>query len=300
VVEEGMAWVIHRLASGVEGYDYVVEGEEPLASAAACAAWVRLNVNGAYKGVYLSAEQRDKQMLRNRGLWTSGSTWFYEQEVGGTLIEEGEGDSPTVTYLCYAPFRPKKSATCQIPSDAALETDLNDWVNMKGLLAACAADAIADNGDGLCTHGQNIFFVDFDPGQASSVPPGRTRMYFPWDLDSVFPPGTAGGIYGQLSRKGVTQTPYQSIILNHPTFRQQYNAMLMNLTAGPLSAGNLTAFLDSLEAGALPAALAADPYPTVTGNIGDYFDRFRTWIEARIENVRNQVLANDRPAPRLP
>jgi hypothetical protein len=299
VVEEGMAWVIHRLASRVDGYDYVIDDDTPLASAAACAAWVRLNVNGVYRGVYLSAEQRDKQMLRNRELWTSGSTWFYEQEVGGTLIEEGDGDSPTVTHLCYAPFRPKRSATCPTPSDPALKTDLNDWVNMKGLLAACAADAIADNGDGLCTHGQNIFFVDFDPGQVSDPSgTGRARMYFPWDLDSVFPPRTDGGIYGQISRKGVTQTPYQSIILNHQGFRQQYNAMLTNLTNGPLSAVNLNAFLDSLEGGALPTALAADPYPTVTGDIGDYFDRFRAWITQRIANVQSQVTANNTPAPR--
>jgi hypothetical protein len=290
-----MAWAIHRLASGPEGYGYVVNGESPLASAAACAAWIRLNVNGVYKGVYLSAEQRDKQMLRNRGLWESGSTWFYEQEVGGTLIEEGEGDSPTVAHLCYAPFRPKKSATCATPPDTDLATDLNDWVNMNGLLAQCAADAIADNGDGLCTHGQNVFFVDFDPGQVSGG--GRARMYFPWDLDSVFPPRTNGGIYGQISRRGVAQTPYQSIILNHPAFRVQYNTTLTDLTNGPLSATNLKAFLDQLEAGDLPAALAADPYPTVTGNLGDYFDRFRTWIDARIANVQNQVNVNE-PAPR--
>lgn len=298
VVEEGMAWMIHRFASGPEGYGYVIAGETPLASAATCAAWVRLNINGAYRGVYLSAEQRDKQMLRNRGLWTGGSTWFYEQEVGGTLIEEGDGESPTVTHLCYAPFRPKKSATCPTPSDPDLATDLNDWVNMQGLLAACAADAIADNGDGLCTHGQNIFFVDFNPGQVSGS--GRPRMYFPWDLDSVFPPGTNGGIYGQINRRGVLQTPYQSIILNHPAFRIQYNTILTNLTNGPLSATNLKTFLDQLEGGALPAALAADPYPTITGNIGDYFDKLRTWIEQRIANVQGQVAADGPPAPRLP
>src|SRR5687767_12999894 len=51
VVREGLAWVAHGLASGPEGYDYLVAGTLPLASSSACAAWVRLNINGAYRGV---------------------------------------------------------------------------------------------------------------------------------------------------------------------------------------------------------------------------------------------------------
>ena len=304
VVREGLAWIVHRFASGAAGYGYSTSDTPPAASAAACAAWVRLVVNGTYVGVYVNAEQRDKQFLKNRGLWASGSTWFYEQEVGGTQTEEGDGDSPTLTHLCYSPFKLKRP--CKTPPDddpdgegplLDLVTDLNDWVNMNALLAMCAADAVIDNGDGLCTHGQNVFFADFALAQASLG--GRTRMYFPWDLDSVFPSVTNGSIYGRAAKRGtVTQTAYQSVILNNPVFRHQYNTMLSDLTDNSLSALNLTQFLDQLELTDLPAALAADPYPTVVGNVADHFDRLRTWIAQRINNIETQIAANGPPPPR--
>ena len=305
VVREGLAWAVHRFASGPEGYAYSTVDESPAASAAACAAWVRLNVNGRYVGVYVNAEQRDKQFLKNRGLWTAGSTWFFEQEVGGALVEEGEGNSPTITHLCYSPFQTKRA--CRTPPDddpdgdgplLDLATDLNDWVNMRALLAMCAADAVIDNGDGLCTHGQNVFFADFQPGPESLG--SRTRMYFPWDLDSVLPTATNGSIYGRAARRNsITQTAYQSVILNHPGFRVQFNNILTDLTTtGPLNALNLNQFLEQVELTGLPAALAADPYPTVVGDIGAHFDRLREWISLRINNISSQILANGPPPPR--
>ncbi len=300
VVREGLAWTVHRLASGSEGYNYLNLNEPPAASAAACASWVRVFVNGAYIGVYVNAEQRDKQFLKNRGLWTAGSTWLYEQEdVGTAAIEEGDGNSPTYTHLCYAPFRPKKEATCATPSnDDVLAADLLEWINMRAMLAACAADAVADNNDGLCSHGNNMFFVDFTGGQSSLG--DRTRLYFPWDLDSVFGSATNSSIYVRsISRKGVvTQSPYQTTILNHPTFRANYNDILTALIAGPLSSNNLNAFLDQLEGTGLPAALASDPYPTVVGSIHDHFQRLRMWIAERITNIQSQIAANGPPPPR--
>lgn len=53
-------------------------------------------------GVYVNAEQRDKQMLRNRGLWTEDETWIFDQDdIGVPEIEEGDGFSPTYNTLCY-------------------------------------------------------------------------------------------------------------------------------------------------------------------------------------------------------
>ena len=56
VVAEGLAWQLHRLASGPEGYGY--------AYPAAMANWARVYVNGQYIGLYLNVEQRDKQFLK--------------------------------------------------------------------------------------------------------------------------------------------------------------------------------------------------------------------------------------------
>ena len=100
VLSEGLVWNIHRLASGPEGYGYL----------SGLASWVRVVVNGESIGVYVNAEQRDKQMLKNRGVWVDkvagvDKTWLYDQHDMSTIeLEEGAPHSPTYTQLCYSPF----------------------------------------------------------------------------------------------------------------------------------------------------------------------------------------------------
>ncbi len=68
VVAEGLAWYLHRVAAD-SGLDYTT----------GLASWVTLTVNGDSKGVYVNLEQRDKQSLKNHGLWEGGGdTWLYK------------------------------------------------------------------------------------------------------------------------------------------------------------------------------------------------------------------------------
>jgi len=63
--------------------------------------------------------------------------------------------------------------------------------------------------------------------------------YFPWDLDASIRT-TTGGIYSAQAggrKNQLNQHPYQEIILNHPVYRQQYNAVLLALLDGPMSVG---------------------------------------------------------------
>ena len=129
-----------------------------------------------------------------------------------------------------------------MPSDAQLESLLNQYIEMQAMLTQGAIDAVMDNNDALFNHSKNYSFVDFADG--------RKRRYYPWDLDAVFRSTTAG-IYGRLSSRGkLTQQPFELAILNHPTFREQYNAILISLTdpSGPLAEANLHAFLDAAAA----------------------------------------------------
>jgi spore coat protein CotH len=282
VVEEGLAWNLHRLAAGSYGYE------------AALASWVQLRVNGELIGVYVNAEQRDKQMLRNRGLWVAGETWLYDQDdIGLPALEEGEGPDPIFDALCYAPFRPpdkKGSGACPTPSDAVLAVQLPQLINMNGMLTQGAVDAYTDNHDSLLGHGKNFQFADFsDPGLTGK---DTRRLYFPWDLDAVFR-STSGNIYASKDGRRLTTSPYQEIILRHPTFRAQYNQIMINLLDGPLSVSNVHAFLNQAEA-TISDALAADPYPTEAGG----FQRLRQWVAERDANIRAQVAANGSPAPR--
>ena len=285
-VAEGMAWNLHELAS-VDGF--YGAGYHP-----ALASWVRVYLNGAYIGVYVNAEQRNKQFLRNRFGTTTGK-WLYEvDEANLWELEAGDPHSPTWNALCFAPFNQsiyagrKASGGCSMPDDAQLAVLLNQYVDMQAMLTQGAIDAFMDNNDALFSHSKNYSFVDFNDGSK--------RRYFPWDLDAIFRSTTAG-IYGSISGKNkLVQHPYELTILNHPTFRQQYNATTLALfdPSGPLAEAKLHAFLDAAKAAVQPA-LDTDPY--VGAFRSGEFDRLKSWISARIPNVRAQVIAN-KPAPR--
>jgi hypothetical protein len=286
-IAEGFAWNLHELAS-VEGF-YGADYHPALAS------WVRVYLNGSYIGVYVNAEQRNKQFLRNRFGTTSGK-WLYEVDEANTWeLEAGDPHSPTWSTLCFAPFNQstysgkKASGGCAVPSDAELETILNQNIEMQAMLTQGAIDAFTDNPDALFSHSKNYSFVDFADGSK--------RRYYPWDLDAVFR-STSGGIYGRLSAKNrLTQQPFELAILNHPAFRQQYNAIMMSLTdpSGPLAEARLHAFLDGVQTAVGPA-IESDPYLVEQFRSAE-FTRLKNWVSARIPSVRAQVIANT-PAPR--
>jgi hypothetical protein len=283
-VSEGLAWNLHERA-WAGGY-YGASEHPGLAS------WVRVYVNGDYLGVYVNAEERDKQFLRNRGLWFADQTWLYEiDDITGFELEEGDPHSPTYGLLCFSPFNnSKRSASCATPSDASLATLLPAQIDMESMLTQGAVDALSSNGDALFTHGKNFRHVDFATGL------GRQRLYYMWDLDGAIT-NTNAHIYGTASKRRFEQTAYESVILNHPGFRAQYNSILLGLTdpgGGPLSEANLHAFLDSVEP-ALAAPLAQDPYQPI--DAASHFQDLRRWVSDRIAVVRSLTLANQ-PPPR--
>ena len=281
VVGEGLAWAMHRMAGTTFG------------GPVAYANFARVTINGTYIGVYTSVEQRDKQALRQRGLWSGGSTWLYEQDAGGLIIEEGDPDSPAVGHLCFAPFRPKGKGACPTPSDAALEADLRAWIDMDNFLKQCAVEALTDNTDALCSHGKNTFFADFSVARMAG---GLRRFYLPWDLDTVFH-NASSNIYGVRSGRRLEQNPYESVILNHSSFRAPYNQLILALTdpaSGSLRHSAMVAFLDQTQA-LIGAALASDPYPT--SGAGS-FTTLKNWLAARYASARTQAIANTNPNPR--
>ena len=134
VISEGVACNIHRMASVPKGYGYD--------AGAFYANWVKLYVNGNYIGIYVNNEQRDKQFLRNRGIYVGhGLTWLYKYAdcVTSFILKVGDDDfprSPAVEALCYAPFvnndityRPT-GGVCEVPDDANVIADMEQWVDM--------------------------------------------------------------------------------------------------------------------------------------------------------------------------
>ena len=301
-VKEGVAWALQQLAA-------------PAPYHAALAAWVNVRVNGENLGVYVNVEQRDKQFLRNRGLYDAPTTWVYKQDDIGPVERDVAPtedpasplyDSPAFKALCWVPFGSgsasgttatagggKKggggSTGCTAPkTDRELWEQLTQWIDMDAMLRQGAVDAITDNGDALFTKGKNFFVLDFAASR------NQPRLYYPWDLDGVFRSTTAG-IYGVVGRGGkVTQTPYQQVVLNHPLARARYNALLLELLNGPLALAQLYPWLDAAYAAVL-TDLHNDPYHRAS--VGD-FERLKTWLAARDGQVRAQVNANSAPLPR--
>lgn len=266
VVSEGLAWYLHRCASALPGVDY----RPPLA------AWVNVTVNGQPLGVYANVEQPDKTFLRNRDLWISDETWLYKQgDIGAPTLEAGSGESPTYAALDYRPFQARGS----LPP-AGYETHVQSLIDMAEMLTVGAVNTFSSTNDELLSKGKNFFFADFgDPAGEGQ------RLYFPWDLDSVFNSLTRS-IYLEAS-------DYQKYLVNAPPFRDQYTQIMADLLSGPLAVTPLTEFLDQLEA-VLTPSLVADPYSDLGSTpeaVAGYFEDMRQWIAARHANVLQQVQA---------
>ena len=257
VLAEGFAWRLHHVANCAEGYGYT--------HSPAYASWVKLYINGYYTGVYVNAEQRDKQFLKNRLLYVAGETWLYKK-VGSdyTRLDVGVGNSPTLEALCYSPFADDPTCSTSPPDTLAAELPL--LINMQSMLTMAAVNTFAQNPDALFTHGKNVYFADFLGG--------RTRMHIPWDQDSALSE-TMPEIYPSGGK-------YSDTLLAVPEFRDQYTQIMYDLLDGPFAETDLTAFLNATEV-LLTSALNADPNNQIPEGetVADRFDELRSWVTNR-------------------
>jgi spore coat protein CotH len=292
VVAEGYAWYLNRVAAEASASGY-----KP-----GLAAWVKLYVNGEYMGVYVNVEQRDKTFLKNRGLYTKDKTWLYKAgSIGANYeLKVGDPDSPTSAKLCYSPFGADgggkgkgkgnkgggdTGSTCEKPEgDAAMAAELDSLIDMEAMLTQGAVSAFTMGPDALFSKGKNFYFIDFAAGK---------RLYVPWDLDSVFVSKSPdGSIYGTSKEKGrrmtTSQSPYEELILNNPTFLASYDRIMGELLNGPMQIDAQIAFLYDLEA-LLASALAADPNNNIDGSVSGRFESLRQWVTGRDANIKDQL-----------
>ncbi len=279
VVAEGLAWYLHRVAS--DYFDYTP----------GLASWVTVTVNEDFKGVYVNVEQRDKQFLKNHGLWEkSDHTWLYkysspdEREVKESPEDEAgdEIDSPAFTELCYSPFHVKHA--CPAPPD--FKDRLNALINMEGLLTFGAVSAFHVSPDDLFAKAKNYFIVDY------SSPELGKREYFQWDLDSAFhkPPS----IYNQGKRKS---DHYEAELVQSPSapFRTEYQAIMRWLLDGPFREADLLSAMHDIEL-AIGAAVDADPNHQLSVKAkgkgtpsAREFKSLRNFISKRIQSIRDEL-----------
>ena len=264
---EGFAWALNQMASEAGFY--------PTPAGLAC--WVRLVVNGSYVGLYLSAEERDTQFLKNRGMWREGATWLYKVD-GSTFIEAGTAPpaSPTFDHLCFVPFISGPGGGggggggCPQPD---FDVDLPQWIDMDAFLTLAAVQAYATNGDALYSHsGKNSFAIDFLPENQ------RRRIYLPWDLDTGF--GKVNTDIFSVRNDGPSE--YEAEILAHPWWGQHYRYLMKDLLDGPLASARVTAFLDRL-------AIVLDPLFAEDPNSSSDIAGLGDFVVAREANIRTQL-----------
>ncbi|MCH7750609.1 MAG: CotH kinase family protein [Planctomycetes bacterium] len=189
--------------------------------------------------------------------------------------------------LDFSPFVFEGAAP---PEGGALQTLLNQYIDMEVMLTLGAVDAFAGNLDDLLGHGKNFYWADFAPGTAPANTNGK-RTHFPWDLDGSIGEDIGISIYAT-KRGKLKKSPYQEVILGDPVFRAQYNNIMLSLLGGPLSVGSLTAFLDDMEPLLTPSLEADLNNQMDGGDVAGHFDLLRQWVSDRHANVSQQVLAD--------
>ena len=324
VVSEGLAWFIHSLASEPE------QGVYPASHQPGLANWSTLTVHLAQDCIqepceffigdttsvldpmiYLNVEQPDKQFLKNRGLWFSGETWLYKQDLHGAPPEVKEAgcdpevdDSPAVIELNCAPFIPGTGHTQDNTGTPVCNlADVDRIVDMPVLLAQSAADALAGNPDGILTHVKNFYAVDYSAvGECEALPDGtgslerQKRLHFSWDLDEAIA-NKNQNVYGKVrKRRGQTvlnQNGYEKQLLvdgDGQIFRTQFNQNIIALTEHDVIAA-VHQFLNNMEA-ILSPHLLADQNSKI-GNPAGHFRGLRSYLTKRAKIIREQVCADD-------
>lgn len=276
VVQEGVAWYLHRLAA-----------ESELAYYAGMASWVKLYINGQYQGVYVNVEQPDKQFLKNRQIWKlDGDTWLYKMsDIDSPTVKEGvedefgvEIDSPLAQEFCFAPF--KKKRKCETPE--GFKALLEDNINMEGMLTFGAVSAFHGSHDDLFTKGKNFYYVDQGDGLTYK------REYFQWDLDEAFFDFDPNLSIYQMSGDRANQYEDALIKLQDAPFRAEYNAIhnaLFNGVSPVFSLVDLNADLDAMRT-LLEDALFED---SNAKNALQSFDVIQQYFDLRIASIRSQL-----------
>ncbi len=86
----------------------------------------------------------------------------------------------------------------------------------------------------------------------------------------------------------LSQSPYEELILNNPTFRARYDRIMGELLNGPMQIDAQIAFLNDLES-PLSSALVADPNNNIDDNVSERFDSLRQWVSGRVININQQL-----------
>ena len=282
LVTEVLAWNIYQAAS-----DSFVSGR---------AAWVKVYVNGSYKGLYGNVEQIDKVYLTDHGLDNDGFLYKHS-EYEGEVQRTREDETSPFEFSWYPFDHPDyMDETIPPPTDWL---DQTPWrVNILNLLALAATENFISNTDGAVQKGGNFWYYDLSTDPNSNDPNFQVpRWYLPWDLDTTIKSqetdrdilnpvqGSGGHLWQGLIRElDESDTPFVE-----PIFQTDYLTTYKNLMDGPLELSEMMAMVNSIEP-VIAAEVDADPY-TQTGGAAEEFQRIRDFLTDRTDSVNSQLEA---------
>jgi hypothetical protein len=283
VVTEGMAWHIYRRTGILSPRS----------------AWVKVYVNGDYKGLYSNVEQIDKEFLSDNGITDTG--WLYKREDYGEAQRTHEVPfMPNPFRFNWYPFDHPADVT-EIPTPTDWLTQALWRVNMPHLLKLAVAESFVANGDALVMKGaRNYWYYDWstNPNDINDPNFQQPRLYFAWDLDTTLgskntylpimnTPSPQGG--GPMQNGLINELTEAGAPLGYPTFQADYLNTYVNQLNGPLELSSLIAEVNSIEPVISPA-MNSDPYQQA-GTAAAEFQRIRDFLTARTNYVNAQLSA---------
>ncbi|MBN1444398.1 MAG: CotH kinase family protein [Planctomycetes bacterium] len=230
-------------------------------------AFVRLHVNGAPLGIYVSVEQVDKPFLKTR--LGNDEGWLYKKSGGDDGYRTNEDvANPFEADLC---FWANGAHSCAIPPAEELAVSLPQHLDIEQMLRMGAVNVLMSNTDGPLVKDNNYYFYDYE---------GGARVYLPWDLDTVMK--DALNVFTSFEAK------YTDVLFTH--WEDDYEGILTELLAWPLRLEAIHGEIDNLfsVAGDL---LDSDPYLDGDSS-AETRVKMRDWWSARHAQAAAQVAAH--------
>jgi spore coat protein CotH len=231
------------------------------------AAFVRLHVNGDPIGVYVSVEQVDTTFLKTR--LGNDDGWLYKKSGGDDGYQTNEDQAnPFAAYFC---FWANGAQSCAVPPAGELAVSLPQHLDIEQTLRMGAVNVLISNTDGPLVKDNNYHFYDYA---------GGTRVYLPWDLDTVMK--SALDPFTRLEAK------YTDVLFTR--WEDDYDVILTDLLAWPLRLEVIHGEIENLFSVA-GAFLDSDPHLVGDSSAATRV-KLRDWWSARHAQVAAQVAAH--------
>jgi spore coat protein CotH len=250
VVTEGFSWQMYQAATVV----------------ASRSAWVKVWVNGTYRGLYSNVEVVDKNFFDDHGFADGGFVYKIEEQ------RTREAEANPFAFNWYPFDHPTYIPEVSQPAD--WRTQARWRVDMPQLLKFAAVENYIANSDGTLNQMHNYHYYDWSILPNDDPAGQQPRLYLPWDLDTCFkrwdttlPVLGSGG--GSL-RAG---------ILQDTVFGPEYLDAYQQVLEGGLAASNTMRMASRIESVIAPA-FDADPNHG-QGTAAAEFQTMRDYLKAR-------------------